>query len=131
MTTGFVTHGAGHRLAPATPVTTTDGTTVERMGLWPAGAPAPWVLTVDEIAIALAHSGGHLGRYGATPIVAKATDLTVQGVRAAGRGPLACAAARLREGNELDVFPADAHPHRCLLAASDLCRKANRDRPPH
>ncbi|QYN23743.1 hypothetical protein [Amycolatopsis sp. DSM 110486] len=128
MTTGFATYDHGHRLAPAEPATALDGTAVERLGMWPADAPAPWVLTVDEVALAIAHSGEEIGRYGL--LTNEAADATVRGVRICGRGQLACAAQRLREGNELDAFPADAHPYRCQVAAQELCRKAHRDRPP-
>lgn len=130
MTTGWATFDHGHRIAPADPVTAADGSEVARMGLWPADAPAPWVLTVDEVALAIAHGGpdDQIGYHGL--MAWEAAHRAVCGVRIAGRGQLACAAARLREGLELDVFPDGAHVHRCRISASELVRKANRDRPP-
>ncbi|MEV0073553.1 hypothetical protein [Amycolatopsis sp. NPDC050768] len=116
----------GYRLAPAAPGIAADGSTVARVGIWAPGAPAPYVLTVDEIAVAIAHSGDTIGRYGT--ILDHAAEMTVEGVRRTGRGPLACMADRLRAGNELDVFPPGHVPARCLTAAAELCSAAHRNR---
>ncbi|GAA3552594.1 hypothetical protein GCM10022222_40280 [Amycolatopsis ultiminotia] len=126
MSTGFVTCVHGHRVAPADPIVAADGTSVDRLGLWPADAAGPWVLTVDEVACALALSGEEIGRYGL--LAHDAADMAARGVRVCGRGPLAALAARWREGNERDGLPPAANPARCRKAAHELCRKAHRDR---
>jgi hypothetical protein len=83
------------------------------------------VLTVDEVALALAHAGDPLNRY--TLLPDDAAEQAVRGVRNLGRGSLSVMADRLRDANEIEAWPAGWAPKRSMTDASELCRKINRE----
>ncbi|MFE0022368.1 hypothetical protein [Amycolatopsis sp. NPDC059021] len=114
-----MTTRSGVRLAPASPAGA-----LRRVGIWAPEQAAPLVLTEDEIAVALAHSGCAPGPYGI--LVDDAARLTLAGVEDLGRGTVAVLAERWRDQHETEVFPPGSNS-RYLRGAADLCRKVHRD----
>ncbi|WP_414943366.1 hypothetical protein [Amycolatopsis sp. cmx-11-32] len=118
--TAMVTR-SGVRLAPAHAGAGPDGP-VRRIGIWPADAPAPIVLSEDELALALAHGDDYVSRFGTLPD--DAARRVLRGVHALGRGQLCRMVERWHVGNETDVFP-PGFQSRCTRDAAELCRKVH------